>query len=321
MGRSHTRSQELSREFVVGLGREDLTLVLQVEVFHSTRRLNIHWDIRKVAFPFGVLVGRRVRLDHLSIKQLRHDASEDTQIGTNTPLFRICSLLSSPPPRLQQVCLLAVITTIAQVSFTAICQSCKRPCSRNVCPSNCTHPEFGISAQAVVFVDDGTAEASITLSGIESVTTLLQLSALITMIWNTTLMRMDLFNLRFLLSIGMPLTLQKTIGSLLHWHQGNSGLKTESIDQVTTDGFVSGVKVGASHGSFLDSPPPICSSAFHNMHCGSAAHAATISKRWRWTRSYMTLSYKPIRLYSLCLSEISARDLALDLLSSLCRKS
>ncbi|KAH6594944.1 hypothetical protein BASA50_006206 [Batrachochytrium salamandrivorans] len=354
MGRSHTRSQELSREFVVGLGREDLTLVLQVEVFHSTRRLNIHWDIRKVAFPFGVLVGRRVRLDHLSIKQLRHggqfvsilpitcismiddcgerdptvavdpetDASEDTQIGTNTPLFRICSLLSSPPPRLQQVCLLAVITTIAQVSFTAICQSCKRPCSRNVCPSNCTHPEFGISAQAVVFVDDGTAEASITLSGIESVTTLLQLSALD---------HDDLehhLNEDGLVQFAIPSfhrnatdpSEDNRIAAALA--PGKLWLENR-INRPSHHRRVRiWVKVGASHGSFSRLPPTpsvlppstTCIADLQLMRPRSASAGAGLDP-------IMTLSYKPIRLYSLCLSEISARDLALDLLSSLCRKS
>ncbi|KAL2914272.1 hypothetical protein HK105_206218 [Polyrhizophydium stewartii] len=61
----------------------------------------------------------------------------------------------------------AHVINVASATVSLVCQRCRCVLVDSTCPSSCADAEKEMTAQAVLFVDDGTAEAAITISTID----------------------------------------------------------------------------------------------------------------------------------------------------------
>ena len=209
IGQLVTDAQTYPKRFQVGMGRSDQVVVFQVKNLTGGGEMLIYHDVRTRSFPFGVLPGRIVRFDNVLLKFANVFGNGDTndcgwagsQYGSVIPItrlvvlnnanetelptrnqaryerFRLCDLFSKKLERTTMV-LDCVVMKVERVRFSKTCSGCLGTIrDTGKCPS-CQldgNDSFEIKAEVVVVVEDGTAEACVTISEFELVLKVLKI--------------------------------------------------------------------------------------------------------------------------------------------------
>ncbi|TPX68853.1 hypothetical protein SpCBS45565_g02867 [Spizellomyces sp. 'palustris'] len=185
---------ELFEKHTIGTARHDRILFLRVQDPETFDTIDVYLDLRRQAYPLGLLPGSFVRFRKLAIRLSNNGSmygqsiaetsisiSMQSKIARVLPesshpkvLFKLSAFWGEVTAHRAYMHVKCTITCILEVSLWYACLLCRSKIVSQSCPNECAQMHHSLHGKARTFVEDGTSEALLLVDDVDTVLALLQ---------------------------------------------------------------------------------------------------------------------------------------------------